>query len=358
MSYFNALNYTLANEDTGVEWALLPSFCDHVVAVAGSGARVLPLLSKGQGQLTVVDMSKEQLFLCELRIEAARALSYQDFIKFLGYEDCSPHERRRIFKGLSLSDSARAFFYDYFEATGYESLLYAGRFEKFLLLHSKILSRMLPRVAKKLLHLESMKDQKAYFDDRFPWQRFCLYLFLFGNEFFYNLVLYKGHFPKKNFSKSFYHYYLDIYKKLFDTFLYSDNFYLQLLFQGKLINRRSWPLEAKRDIFLAAKKNLVNTKITYIKDNIVSFVSAQKKNIDFLSLSNVPSYFKGEMETLFYQKMAPGMRKDSLIVSRYYSHIPFRPVTMGFENVSHHFIDILNKDALPMYFIDIHKRLA
>ena len=44
--YFNQLNYTLGNEDTSLELAILPERVGHVFSVAGSGGRVVPLLAK------------------------------------------------------------------------------------------------------------------------------------------------------------------------------------------------------------------------------------------------------------------------------------------------------------------------
>ncbi|NBW81737.1 DUF3419 family protein, partial [bacterium] len=74
-AYFNTLNYSLANEDTALELGILPEQRRHVLSVAGSGARVLPLFAKSPQRLTCVDLSQEQLFLTELRIESARVLS-------------------------------------------------------------------------------------------------------------------------------------------------------------------------------------------------------------------------------------------------------------------------------------------
>ena len=55
--YFNSLNYTIGNEDASLELAVLPEKAQHVFTVAGSGSRIIPLLSKNPLRLTCVDSS-------------------------------------------------------------------------------------------------------------------------------------------------------------------------------------------------------------------------------------------------------------------------------------------------------------
>ena len=84
--YFSKkLNYTLANEDTATELAILPRGLKHVVAVAGSGGRVLPLFAQNPQHVSCVDLSLEQLMLTELRIAAAQVLQHSEFLSFFGY---------------------------------------------------------------------------------------------------------------------------------------------------------------------------------------------------------------------------------------------------------------------------------
>ena len=111
-SYFNKLNYTLANEDTRMELDMLEPGVGHVLCVAGSGGRVLPLLAKGPKRMTCVDLSQPQLYLVELRIESCRALTHKEFLSFWGYppSPADPDTRKTLFKKIKLSDGAHEFF--------------------------------------------------------------------------------------------------------------------------------------------------------------------------------------------------------------------------------------------------------
>src|SRR3954465_15129773 len=111
-AYFNKLNYTLANEDTPMEYGILPEHQMHVMSVAGSGGRILPLLAKYPKIVTCVDVSQEQIYLCEMRFESLRVLSHSEFLAFWGYPPslAKPKERKELFERLKLSQPAREFF--------------------------------------------------------------------------------------------------------------------------------------------------------------------------------------------------------------------------------------------------------
>lgn len=93
--FFSGLNYTLANEDSGFEMSILRPKLGHVLSVAGSGARVLPLFASMPKQVSCVDLSKEQLLLTELRIESCKTLTFEDYLSFWGYPPSMEDTRRR-----------------------------------------------------------------------------------------------------------------------------------------------------------------------------------------------------------------------------------------------------------------------
>src|SRR4051812_41277723 len=96
-AHFKGLVYTLANEDSAFEASILPTDQKVVFAIAGSGSRVLPLLSKNPKKLVCVDLSKEQLYLTELRIESLRSLSHNEFLQFWGYPSQRQGDRKSLF---------------------------------------------------------------------------------------------------------------------------------------------------------------------------------------------------------------------------------------------------------------------
>ena len=132
-SYFSSLNYSLGDEDAALELALLPERAGHVLAVAGSGGRVLPLLAKQPRKLTCVDISPSQVAFTRLRLALLRALDRDGFVGFMGYRPGVGSGRRRaVFNELDLPSPDRALLRGMFDSVGWRAPIYLGRFERTL----------------------------------------------------------------------------------------------------------------------------------------------------------------------------------------------------------------------------------
>ena len=84
--YFTGINYSMANEDTTLEFNMTQLLRPkNIISVCGSGGRALPLLHSEIENLTCVDLSEEQLWLLELRVQSLVQLNHQNFLKFWGY---------------------------------------------------------------------------------------------------------------------------------------------------------------------------------------------------------------------------------------------------------------------------------
>src|SRR5690349_17889002 len=81
------LYYSHVNEDNRIERQLLQvSAATTVVAVAGSGERVIALLDQDMcKEVHAVDINQEALFLLELKLTALKALPVEDYLGFCGH---------------------------------------------------------------------------------------------------------------------------------------------------------------------------------------------------------------------------------------------------------------------------------
>ena len=355
--YFANLNYTLANEDAAFETAVLPEKVKHVTAVAGSGSRVLPLFSKKPKSLTCLDLSEQQLHLSEMRLAALRELDFEQFEQLLGYRDVAPSVRQAIFSDLDLSSPCRDYMRKVFTKQNWDSILYLGRWERFLLTLSKGVVAISGKKCTGLLECENLEEQKEYLESTFPKKRWKLSLMLLGNSAFFNSVLYKGSFPKKNIPESFFEYYNLVYDRIFNTMLVRDNFYMNLLLAGKLKYPNAHPPEANQDYFDKAKEGAQSCEVTFVKESLVDYLKAGKAHTDFVSLSNVPSYFTGDMEKNFLQMIRKNINPNGLVVSRSYIHVPFQVDTSGYERVTSQYKDLAAQEQMQMYYIDVYRRL-
>ena len=331
--HFNRLNYTLSNEDVSLELAVLPERASHILAVAGSGARILPLFSKHPHYVTCVDLSAPQLYITELRIESARTLEYVDFLAFWGYPPASatPGERQRLFAKLQLSSAARHFAAELFQGQHWESPLYAGKYEKVYIKLGRIARSIMGASGTKLFAARTLQEQRECLQNGFPHKRLALlHAVLWNLTVFKVLFGYKGPRIKRNIPESV----LDNFYDVLERQLARENIYLQLGFFGKLCFSEANPLECDPEIFLAAQEGLHRAEIDYRVGSIIDEAKQLSKAVDFLSFSNVPSYFTGELERTFLQEIASTLAPMALVVARYSVHVPEHLDASGFEDVS------------------------
>jgi len=129
------LFYTHVNEDNRVEKALLAeTSCKTLVAVTGSGERVIALLDKkGLQTVHAVDVNAAALFLLELKICALKMLSVDDYLRFCGHSPAAASIRINWFEelkaGLSLSCIA---YWEEEKRLIKRGVIHAGHFERFL----------------------------------------------------------------------------------------------------------------------------------------------------------------------------------------------------------------------------------
>lgn len=129
------LYYTHINEDNTIERMLLERITmSRVIAVAGSGERVLALMDNPSVELVVaVDISREALFLLQLKIAALKVLTVKDYLSFIGHAPATPAERRDWFAEVSpcISDDCLRYWQN--QVTCIQvGVLGAGHFERFL----------------------------------------------------------------------------------------------------------------------------------------------------------------------------------------------------------------------------------
>lgn len=358
-AYFNALNYTLANEDTSLEMNVLPVNQGHVLSVAGSGARVLPLFAKNPSHLTCADLSREQLFLTELRIESARTLSRDEFLCFWGYPPkfANPDFRSKVLAELNLTAGCREFFEHLFKELAWAPLLYLGRWEQTFAKISKLCRTLLGSDAYKIFEAKNFSEHLLYVTRDFSNFRWNTLVFLIGNSTFFNALLYKGHFPQKNVLGSHRKYYKDAFNRIFASGVPRENFFLQLTLLGELQFEEGNPIECAEGVYQKIQAGIKAAKISYQLGNVLDVVrKGSSLPVDFVSLSDVPSYFDESTSRDFLQQMSPGLNPDALIVARYYLRVINWMNKDGFVKVNGDFERYIEEEKTQMYFVDVFQK--
>ena len=235
---------------------------------------------------------------------------------------------------MELSEKTKSYFERLYSENDWDHLLYAGSWEKFMKVLSRFLQKGLNQNVDPLFETNTIEEQEIYLRTKFPKFKWNILIFILGNSFVFNKILYKGSFPKKNVNKSFYGYYKDVYARLFSSFLAKESFYLNLLFNGKLVSECGFIAEAQKEVFEKAKEGLKSCNVEYFKGSVIDAVKDSKEKTSFVSMSNTPSYFVSPLEQSYVQLMRNNMEEDGLIVSRHYMRVPENLDLSGFTDVS------------------------
>ena len=83
MTFFASLNFSSTNEDGETELAALAG-TQRILALTGSGTRVLDLLLSGAVEIVAIDSNPVQNALLELKVAAIEHLDRSDCLAFLG----------------------------------------------------------------------------------------------------------------------------------------------------------------------------------------------------------------------------------------------------------------------------------
>lgn len=350
------LNYTIGDEDNRLEWEVLPAGVASVLAVAGSGGRIVPLLARRPGRLTCVDVSPPQLHLTELRLAALAALELRDYCAFFGFPggDSTPAARERTFARLPLSPPAQSFLAGWLAAAGWAPPAYLGRFEGMLATLSRINRLFTGRAGQRLFAARTLDEQRAYLADGFPHRAFKAVLLLLGNAAVLNSLLYRGDLPKKNLPGSAYSFYRSAFARLFSDCLARESYFLQMVFLGALHHPEGNPAECDPEIFAAARAALATTEIALVQADVLEQARALGPGLDFVSISDVPTFYRDRRERSFLQELRPSLRPGARVVSRAHLHV-CDPDTTGFAVTTSSFAGALRRERTQLWHTQIYE---
>lgn len=350
------LNYTLANEDSRLELEIMPPDVEHAAAVAGSGARVLPLFAQNPRHVSCVDLSGEQLMLTELRIEAARVLAREEFLGFFGYPggEAFYTQRQRLFSRLSLRPETEVFFSGFFNAINWQSLLYLGRWEKTFNTISRVVRRIVGERVLEVFEKRTHSEQRLFLLDGFPDLRWRMALMTLGNSAMFNALLYRGHFPTNNIASSYYRFYAEAFNRIFAKTLARENFFLQIIIYGELKYPEGNPVECQPGVYERIQAGIRQANVSYHANNVIDWLRSSEKKVDFLSFSDVPSYFSDHLAKSFMQDIAPALNQDAITVVRSYMHRPPGIDLTGYRDTTENYASIIDAEKTQMYIIDVY----
>ncbi|WP_413612558.1 DUF3419 family protein [Bdellovibrio sp. HCB-110] len=353
--YFSDLNYTLSNEDTRIEFDLLPEGAERVFSIAGSGARCLPLIAKNPKYLDVIDMSVSQLYLCELRLQAMKTLTYEEYLFLLGYRGAlqgggdSGDDREVLFKKLSLSEAAKNYWVERKEGWKPKGFILLGRWESHFQKLGFLFREILQCDFSKVFEAQSLEEQIELYEKHWPKLRWNSFIRVAASEYVFNKFLYKGHFSGKSEHKteerSPSKFITEEFDRIFRTQLVRKNYFMQILFLGRIAYEEGLPLEAHQHVVDLVKKS--KTEIRYLNGNLLEHLPQHA--YDFISLSDTISYLEAQDANQILQKLSSNTKSGSQMVIRSFMRAPTAIDVSGWKALSEKDQWAQRKDGTGVY---------
>ncbi|MFZ3283182.1 DUF3419 family protein [Pseudomonas sp.] len=355
--YFKRLNYALGDEDTALEYAILPEQARHVVAVAGCGGRVLPLLARRPARLTCADISAPQLAFTRLRFALLEQTDHPSFMDFMGYRSSTTAQQRQsIFRHLDLPPLDRRWLNELFHSRHWQAPIYLGAFEQTLQRLAKINGLFTGKSGRAIFQCSERAEQSAYYQSHFPRRRWKAVVALLGNAAVLNSLLYRGAFPRNNLGISSREAYLGIFHTLFTTQVVRESFFMQMLFFGELRYPQGFPLECDPLIFQQARTALRECELRVVQGDIFDCV-AHCRDVDFVSLSDVPSFLPPAVGTRVLQRIQPALGEQALTVIRGHLHV-VKPDCQGFCDVTAQFQNAIAREKTQLWRLQVYRQTS
>jgi len=169
--------------------ALRPLPDARVIVVSSGGCTALSLLASGAGEVTAVDLNPAQNHLVELKAAALRRLTMPEIMSFFGIARGTPERRARTYRTIRPLLSERgATFWDTNQRLLGRGALTCGVTEQFVGVVARVVKLFIhgPRRIELLLELDSLDEQREFFDRQWNSRRWRALFPLLLNRWTFN----------------------------------------------------------------------------------------------------------------------------------------------------------------------------
>lgn len=300
----NKLKYSFLNEDPNCERSVLPSNAQTVVCIAGSGFRVLPLLSANQIKtIYIVDQSLVQLEHVKSVLRLLKEPDYESFVRTVN-------------------------------PTSSKSILYKGLHERNYQMRSRLLR----------LFFGSQFQGGVDLTTTTRWPLFAkLYAYLLKRS-------------KSDLAEDIN--YPDYIKMTFQKLMstpYSRNFFWQQLIKGRAETIEAFATLISERTWTQAKANLPNIEIRYVNEDINNFLAGKKNEIDFISYSNVLNYLGPVQKMAMLASVPRALTNQGQILFRSYINEIQLVTDQLKENTEN--IKLLESEMTGSYRIKLYEKI-
>lgn len=286
------LYYSHVNEDSGIERMLLAEGTyPLVVAVAGSGERVLALMeNESVKTIIAVDVNAEALFLLELKIAMLVNLTIDNYLIFIGHAQSDPGFRTKLFQQAKpyLTTLCTSYWEQKIHSIE-KGILICGHFEIFM-----------ARIRPLLIHFMGKKFKRVLYDTSFQMDciqrtKWIVLTWFFSRKWVYALFGNKDvAFIGKGTAPEHIPAALTLHLKNGHGF---SSFITHLIINGHFrdMDESTLPPSMQKEVLNNIKQRLIkkDIRIEYHHEDLLDFVKKQKHDVHsstFYSASDILSF--------------------------------------------------------------------
>ena len=83
-------------------------------------------------------------------------------------------------------------------------------------------------------------------------------------------------------------------------------------------------------------------------------MAAREGSVDFLSFSDVPTFFKGPLEDSFLQDIRPGLKKGAVVVTRGHLRV-CRPDARHYDVITPSYEGLLRQEKTQLWHVQVYQ---
>ena len=285
---FKDILYAQCWEDPRIDREAFHTTSDDVVfSITSGGCNVLAFLLDNPQKVIALDLNPQQNFLLDLKIAAFKALSYEEFLEFMGVKKSK--DRFQLYKrirDLLSADSAR--YWDGQRKKIQQGIIHSGRYETYM--------RLLKRIV--ITPLVSRKTLMQFFETEDPLERAVLFHKKWENLrwWFLTRVMLSRRLNTLFFDKAFFAYldekfsfgkhFAEKAKRAITQLPVKENHFLSYILLGKFYDEDNLPQYMKRENYDVIHSRV--DRIEIVTDSCENYFSSlPDSSISKFNFSNI-----------------------------------------------------------------------
>ena len=327
----NIINYSQCWEDPDVLIkALKINPTDSVFSVTSGGDNTIALLLCSPQKITSIDLNSAQNYLLELKLAAAKALSYDEYLSFLGVADSL--NRSNLFLRVKpyLTSEASLFWSNRYTAIE-KGVLNSGRFEKFLNLFRKYLLPLVHsnKTVTQFINVSSLEEQRKFYKNCWNTKKWRMYFRLATSSYILKyLARQRGMFKYTKMKIV-----SNDYLKRLDSNLYNipitENFFLHYCLTGCFT--KALPPYLQEKIYIFLRKNKILNLSIISSDILTHLKSLPENSYTKFNLSDIFEALSDQEINPLWEEIIRVAKKGATIV--YWDNLLPRSVPSRFSGI-------------------------